>query len=339
MAILEPWVMLRLIAGVVSLALFARASITSARVLRHFNVSRASEGQLALERRVELARTFVRVGAAVQVASLVLTMLAADKLSHGVRGAMCAYGVFRANEWGFPALAMSASAAVAAGVLLQLFALDGKVRGLDLVKPLSWATLVVAPLVAADLFLSARFLFGLDLGVVASCCSVELDPGAATTAGYAQGPRILAAGGAVVSIIACIGVSWLASRRPRAGLVVLAGALGALALPFALGASVLEVAPHVFETPHHRCPFCLLHGDVMGIGYVLYGAMFLAMVWGLGAALAALTARGEAARAAFGAFARGRMRAEAVAWSIALAVGVLPVVRYVIVANGASLFR
>lgn len=339
MAILEPWVLLRLLAGIVSFVLFFRASLTAARVLRYFDVSRASEGQLALERRVELARTFVRVGATVQVASLALTMLAADKLSHGVRGAMCAYGVFRANDWGFAALAASTVAAVCAGVLLQLFALDSRVRGLDLVKPLAWATLAAAPIVAADLVLTSRFLLGLDLSVVASCCSTELDPSGVATAGYAQGPRLFAAAGAVVSILACVGVALLAARRPRAPMIVLAGATSALALPFALGASVLEVAPHVFETPLHRCPFCLLHGDVLGIGYVLYGAMFLAVVWGFGAALGALVARGQAAREALGEFARGRMKAEAIAWSVALAVGVVPVVRYVIIAHGASLFR
>ena len=102
---------------------------------------------------------------------------------------------------------------------------------------------------------------------------------------------------------------------------------------------MLEVAPHVFETPHHRCPFCLLHGDVMGIGYVLYGAVFLATVWGFGAALGALVSRGDAAKTAFGEFAAKRTRAEAVAWAVALAVGVFPVVRYVIVAHGASLFQ
>ncbi len=338
MAILEPWVLLRLLAGVVSLVLFVRASFTATRVLRYFDLSRASEGQLALERRVELARTFVRVGAVVQVASLALAMLAADKLSHSVRGAMCAYGVFSATPWGFRALAASVVAAVAAGVLLQLFALDARMRGLDLAKPLAAVTLLCTLLVAVDVGLTARFLLGLDLSVVASCCSVELDSLAGAATGYAHGPRVVASVGAVVGIALCVGVALLAARRPRAPMIVLAGALSLLALPFALGASVLEVAPHVFETPHHTCPFCLLHADVLGVGYLLYGAMFLAIVWALGAAAGALLARGDAARTALIAFAPSRMKAEAIAWSVVLVIGIAPVVRYVIVAHGASLF-
>ena len=79
--LLEPWVLLRLAAGLVAFALFARAALTAQRVLRHFDVRRATEGQLALEKRVELAATFARVGAVVQVAALALSALTADRLS------------------------------------------------------------------------------------------------------------------------------------------------------------------------------------------------------------------------------------------------------------------
>lgn len=339
MALLEPWVLLRLVAGLVALVLFARASLTAVRVLRHFDVTRATEGQLALERQLELGRTYARVGAVAQVAALALTMLAADKVSRGVRGAMCAYGVFRSNEWGFRALGASAIAAVAAGVLLQLFSLDAKTRGMDLVRPVAWATLVVAPLVGLDFLLTARFLLGLDLSVVASCCSVELDSVAGAATGYATGPRVVATVGALVSGIACVGTALLAARRPVGGRVVLAGAFSLLALPFAVGASVLEVAPHAFEAPHHTCPFCLFHADVLGLGYPLFGALYVATVWGLGAAMGALLARGESSKTALALLAPRLLRFEAAAWVLFVAVGAAPVVRYAIVAHGAPLFR
>lgn len=327
-----------MLAGLAAVALFVRASVTAARVLRYFDLSRATEGQLALERRMELARTFVRVGAVTQVASLVLLMLAADKLSRGVRGAMCAYGVFHANEWGFRALGTSTVAAIGAGVLLQLFALDARVRGMDLVRPLAIAVLVVTPLVILDFAVTSRFLLGLDLGVVASCCSGQLDPVAAAATGYAQGPRLLATVGAVVGISAAIAVATLAAQRARAPWVVLSGAVTTIALPFAIAASVLEVAPHAFEAPHHTCPFCLLHADVLGIGYWLFGAMFLASVWSVGSAVGALMARGDAARKALSEFAPLALRKEAVAWAFVLALGATPVVRYAVVAHGAQLF-
>lgn len=336
--LLEPWVLLRLAAGLVAFALFARAAITAQRVLRHFDVRRATEGQLALEKRIELAATFARVAAVVQVATLALSALTADRLSRGVRGAMCAYGVFSAHEWGFRALAVTGGVALAAGIVTQLYAFDARVRTLDLARPLAIATCVMAPLAAIDLFTTGKFLLGLDLSVVASCCSVQLDPVAATGETYATGPRVLftaiAFGGTVLSIAAAL----LAARRPSRAAILGAGLLSVLTLPAALAASVLEVAPHAFEVPSHVCPFCLLRSDVFAIGYPLYGALFLATSWAGGAAVSAGLARGSAASAALGEFAARRLRFGAIAWGLALVLGAFPVVRFAIVGGGASLF-
>ena len=111
-----------------------------------------------------------------------------------------------------------------------------------------------------------------------------------------------------------------------------------LTLPAALAASVLEVAPHAFEVPTHGCPFCLLKPDVFALGYPLYAAIFAATVWAGGAAMSAVLSRGAAAEAALGAFASRRLRLGAIAWGCALALGALPVIRFAIVAGGASLF-
>src|SRR5262245_34468374 len=133
--LLEPWVLLRLAAGFVAFLLFARAALTAQKVLRHFDVRSASEGQLALEKRLELAATFSRVAAIVQVLALALTALSADRLSRGVRGAMCAYGVFSAHPWGFRSLAITCAVALSAGIVTQIYAFDTRVRSLDLVRP------------------------------------------------------------------------------------------------------------------------------------------------------------------------------------------------------------
>ena len=88
-------------------------------------------------------------------------------------------------------------------------------------------------------------------------------------------------------------------------------------------------------------PFCLLRSDVYGIGYPLFGSIFLAVIWGTGAAAGALltgASREAPGSATFGAFARPRLRAEAIAWTVALVVGAFPVVRYAIIAGGTSLF-
>lgn len=339
MNLLEPWVLLRLVAGVVACVLFGRGAMTAQKVLRHFDVRRATEGQLALEKRIELASTFVRVGAVIQVLALALSVLGADRMSRGVRGAMCAYGVFGANEWGFRSLVVTAVAALAAGVLAQVYAFDGRVRALDLARPLSYLTLAMFPLSLVDLALSSTFLGKLDLTVVASCCSVQLDPVAASGEGFASGPRVLATGLAVAGTVASVGVALLAAKVPTKGRIALAGTISLLTLPVALAASVLEVAPHAFEVPHHVCPFCLLRSDVYAIGYPLFGALLLAGVWAVGAGVSALLSRTSAATDALLPFAKEKLRRGAFAWALAFALGVFPIARYFVVSGGASLFR
>lgn len=337
--LLEPWVLLRLAAGLVALLLFARGAATAQKVLRHFDVQRATEGQLALERQVELGATFVRVAAVVQVLALALTALGADRMSRGVRGAMCAYGVFGANAWGFRALAVTAGVALAAGVLAQVYAFDARVKTLELTRPLAVMTLAMAPLSAIDLALSAQFLFELDLTAVASCCSVQLDPVAATGEGFATGPRVLATALAVLGTVVAVGVALFAARAPTKARVAGAGIASLLALPPVLAATVLEVAPHAFEVPHHVCPFCLLRSDVLALGYPLYGAILLAVVWAAGAGVSAALARGAAAREALSAFARRRLVLGAAAWAFAIVLGAAPVARFALVTGGASLFQ
>jgi len=339
MNLLEPWVLLRLVAGLVACLLFARGALTAQKVLRHFDVRRATEGQLALERQIELGATFVRIGAIVQVLALLLSALGADRMSRGVRGAMCAYGVFAANAWGFRSLAVTAGVALGAGVLAQVYAFDARVRALDLARPLAAMTLAMFPLSVLDLALAWEYLGKLDLTVVASCCSVQLDPVAATGEGFATGPRVLATVLAVAGTFASIAAAAFAARTPSKLRVAVAGVVTLVSLPAALAASVLEVAPHAFEVPHHVCPFCLLRPDVLAVGYPLYGALFLAATWALGAGASAVLARGAAARDALAPFARTVLRRGAIAWAIALVVAALPVVRFALVSGGASLFQ
>jgi hypothetical protein len=339
MNLLEPWVLLRLSAGLVACLLFARGAMTAQKVLRHFDVQRATEGQLALEKQIELGATFVRIAAVVQVLALALSALGADRMSRGVRGAMCAYGVFGANAWGFRSFAVTGAVALCAGVLSQVYTFDARVRTLALARPLALMTLAMFPLSALDLAFATEFLGKLDLTVVASCCSVQLDPIAASGEGFASGPRVLATVLAIAGTCASIAVALFAARTPTASRVTAAGVVTLLSLPAAIAASVLEVAPHAFEVPHHVCPFCLLRSDVFAIGYPLYGALFLATIWGVGAGVSALLARGAEARQALAPFARRVLRRGAVAWALALLFAVAPVARFALVSGGASLFQ
>jgi hypothetical protein len=204
------------------------------------------------------------------------------------------------------------------------------------------ATLVLAPIAAIDFGLASAFALNLDLSVVASCCSVQLDAvaaGVAGPAGFGASARLLATAGAAIAITLSMILAIFAVRRPRVGAILAAAVASLVAFPFALAASVLEVAPHAFELPQHVCPFCLLRPSVLGLGYPLFGSILLAVTWGLGAGLGALLARTEPSRTALMGFARDRFRRETFAWIAVLILGALPVARYALVTGGASLFQ
>ena len=122
-------------------------------------------------------------------------------------------------------------------------------------------------------------------------------------------------------------------------MIVASGCATLVALPFALAAAVLEVAPHAFELPRHVCPFCLLRPSVLGIGYPLFGAILLAVTWGLGTGVGALFVSTDSSRAALATFASERLRRQAIAWILACVVAAVPIARYAWVSGGASLFR
>jgi hypothetical protein len=331
--------MIRLLVGAVATVLFAYAAIVGARVQRYAHVETATEGRLSIERHFELASTLLRVAAALQVFSTIVSIVAADRLSGSLRGAMCGYGVLGQNRWGWWSLGVGLVASLASAVVLQILSLDGRVRGLDLMRSLSVACVALAPLVALDWGLSIAWLTKLDLSVVASCCSTTFDSARRDGTLFWQGPRLAAAWGAALGVPAAIGVALFARRRPARARVGLSGAATLAIVPLAIGAVVLEVAPHVYQVPEHLCPFCLFKADAYFIGYPLLGAIFLAATWGLGGALAAGLSTGTHAREAFPAFARSRMGRQAVAWAFAFILGAVPVLLHAVTSPGASLFR
>jgi hypothetical protein len=337
--LLEPWVLFRVLAGAVATLLFTHAALVGARVLKFAHVESATEGRLALERNFELAATLLRIGAGLQIFSVLVSVVAADRLSGSLRGAMCGYGVFAQNRWGWPAIGVGILASLSAGVVLQILSLDRRVRGLDLMRSLSVAAIALAPLVALDFGLSLAWLTRLDLTITASCCSTTLDAARRDASPFWQGPRLVAAWGALAGVPAAVAAALFARRRPGRAVVGLSGLAALALLPIALGAVVLEVAPYVYDLPDHLCPFCLLKSEAWFIGYPLFGAIFLAATWGLGAAAAAALSTGTHAREAFPSFARSRLARQAFAWTIALGIGAVPILVHTLTSPGASLFR
>lgn len=337
----EPWIFVRLIAGAAVCILFARAARTGVRVLRNFHAARSSEGQLALEKQFELGGSLVRVACAVHVVAVLVGILGADQMSRGVRGAMCAYGVFAANRWGFGSLAASLTLGVVAVSFAQFLAFDKNVRSFDLARPIAWWMVLLGPLAILEFACVMQFYAALDLSASASCCSAQLDGAVAKIQGWAfvvprEAVANIAVGGALGS---CVSAA-MARRSTSARRVAVAAISSLVTLPFALATTAVYVAPHIFETPLHTCPFCLFRADVFGIGYLLYGALFMIAVWmaSVAVALGVVRSRPAAVQAPFAAFARRALGRTIAAWALFVAVGGAPILRYALLTDGSSLF-
>ena len=341
MNLFEPWILLRLVAAFVTTGLFFRALVPAVKVLRHYDLRVASEGQLALERQLLLSTTLLRVGLVLQVLGLVVAVLSAEQMAPQIRGAMCGYGVFASNAWGFPSLLFSLFLALGAGVASQILAFDATQKRTQFVRTISWLMVALAPLSLLDAALAVQFARKLDLTVIASCCSVELDAGAALVAdplGMSASRRLISVFPPLLMGIAML-LAVVAWRRPGRRNATAAAMVSLLALPISIGYAVLDVAPHVFETPTHVCPFCLLKADVHGIGYPLFGSVYFAFVWSVGAWLSTvLSSRGDTPKAAIGLASR-LFRGESIAWGIALLTSLWPTLRYAWVTGGLSLWH
>jgi hypothetical protein len=336
--LLHPGIAARLLLGTAVTVALAYAAGVGARALVRWDPARASESQLALERRGHLAATLVGVALVGQIGALWLSLLLAERLTPAIRGAMCAYGVLASSGGGFASLGVSAAAAVAAAAWLSMDRVDARAEGLAILRTkLAW-TIPLSILAAADLALTGRFLLGLDFSSVSSCCSVSMDAGTATASlGLAGGARTgsavlaggLGLGAAATSILAVRG-----SRRVPA---LLAGLFSLAAAAPALLAVSGWVAPHVYRTPAHLCPFCLLRAEHAGFGWALAALLFVAISAGASTSVAALLGRREGAADAAGVVVRRAARASAVAWALFLALAASPFVLYAS-RTGADLF-
>jgi hypothetical protein len=338
--LLRPWILARLSSGVAASLLALVGLVVAWQVLRYWRVGRSSEGQLALERRAELVATVVQVALGVAILDLLLTVLAADRLTHSIRGAMCAWGVFDASPWGFRALASSTAAAAACAFWVLLHRLDLRLARPTLTRRKFAALFVVVPLLWLDLGVTAAFFLNLDLSVLATCCSVGLDDEVARNGGAGGGARLTAALGALALGVGAAAAASRAGRgRPGPLLAWLAALLSGTAAAFALPAIVGYVAPHVYETPHHLCPFCLLHlDDAGGLGWPLFAGLFAATITGVGLGVLEMQRGASEEPAEVSAFERRLGRASALLWLATVALGLAPVLRYAWVTGGASLF-
>jgi hypothetical protein len=335
----RPWILARLSAELAAAVLVLVGLVVGWRVLRAFRIERTSEGQLVIERRAELVAALVEVALGATIVGLAIALLGADRMKASIRGAMCAWGVLDASPWGFRSLAVSAIAAIGCAAWITMHRLDLRLRAPTLTRAKFAALFAVGPLVLLDFACALTYALDLDLRVVASCCSAGLDEARALASQDAgAGPRQLAAVAFVGSASGAVVASAWVRLRPSAQAAIPAAVASLVAGAASVPAVVWWVAPHVYETPAHLCPFCLLSGDVLGLGWPLCGALFAGTALGVGVGLTGALERASGEPETARRLLAKLGGASAFAWALALALALLPIVRWTIVSGGASLW-
>jgi hypothetical protein len=337
--LLDLWILARLAVTLSTVALVSVGSILALRLAWRWRTGESGERQLRVERQAELVATALQVGMLFSVGGVLLTVLAAERLTATIRGAMCAYGVLASTESGFTALAAGGLAA-GGGALWWLFHRYDLALGRPvLTRRKLFAAAGVGVLVAADAFWTVRFVLQLDFQVIASCCSVFLD-GDVAAFRAASLPLSAATSGGLGVAAGCLAlIAALAAGKhpgPWTGvLVTLASLLGGI---LGLAAIVWVVAPHVYATPYHVCPFCLLNSTGLWLGWLLFPAVGVATTLGLGIGLVEMNRRVAGQEDVTDAFVRRMGRSAAIAWAFALLIAVGAVLGYVLRSGGVSVF-
>lgn len=343
--LLRPWLLARLVASGTGAVLAIVVVVLAVQLLRAPSLQRTAEGQQVLDRRAELIAALTRAASWSAIVSLIVGVLGSDRLHGSLRGAMCAYGVLEATPYGFRSLVVSLVAAIAGIAWLALRRAGAELRRPVLAQAELMSAAALAPLFLADFVLSTLHATSLDFREVASCCSTGLE-GARAVVESGGGPRTaFVATFFAASALAAVG-GVLSLRAPTSMAAPATSALGIVALLAAPIAIATWVAPHVYGTPNHLCPFCLLHGDdgaAIGLGWPLYVALFVAVARSLsagigwGAARAASEVAGAEPERLAPSIAGDGMGA-AVAWLVVLALAIAPWAFFAMESGGASLF-
>lgn len=342
--LLHPTLLARVLGGLAALGVTLVASGVGLQVLR----ARRAEGSvgaallredaIALERRAELAAMLVQAAMVFQLLNVVLSVVAADRLSASVQGAMCAYGVLDLGESGFVMLGVTVLTALCCALWLALYRYDLRLPTSSL-GAVTWrALLVIAPLLALDVTLTLRFVLSLDLSVVASCCASQLDPEVAASLGAHVGLPRAAFGLAVGASLTSAALGLRMQRSDARALPPLLALGSAIACVASVPAIMGFVAPHAYGSPVHTCPFCLLHADVWGVGWPLFGALFAGLALGTVPVVVRGLSRVSGERVHARALEQAAARFAAYAFVGLFTLLVAPVVVYLVRSGGVSVF-
>ncbi len=291
--ILNSWAIALLVSAAATFFLLGGAIRTAIRVLFSWAPEKDTASQIAMENETWLAALLVRYGMVLQLASLLLLVLAADSFSHILVGAMCATGAFVANGYGMPALLVKLFSVFFYGFWLVLHRLDIRSEFLPLTKIKFAYLLLLGPLLGVDITLLVLYLLNLRPDIITSCCGVVFAAGGgdgANLLGVLPTLQVMLLFYGLAGLLFFLAIFFLRRNRiaPHQGGEPLADFFfGAACLFFFILSLVVitaVISPYIYALPTHRCPFDILRGEYHGVGYPIYLCLMLATFVGMSSA-------------------------------------------------------
>ena len=289
--LLDSWSIALLLTSGLGIILLATAARTAVNVLRWWNPAADDNRQIRLENETWLAATLVQYALVFQITTLVLFVMAADRFSGVIVGAMCATGSLTANAYGIPLLLLKMADVFLYGFWIVLHQLDISSEDYPLLKIKYGFLLVLLPLMVAETVLTFLYLAGLTPDIITSCCAVVFGGNAQSAGLMGSGPRawILKVFYPLAAFLVLAGVAQMLRRR--AVVDALAGLGWAAFLPFSLIAITTVFSSYIYAMPYHLCPFCILKPEYHYIGYLIYFTLLPAVFFGGAGPLATLCRR------------------------------------------------
>jgi hypothetical protein len=277
----QPAIIALLLASGVSLAMMLAATPFAVQVIRGWDIGSGSERQLSFERLTYLFSTLLVFVFAIQLASLLLFVFNADKMSEMFVGAMCAVGTLNVNEFGFPALISQIVLFFLAAAWPAVNSVDTQARDYPLVRVKYSLMLALVPVMALVFAVLLLYFLGLEADVITSCCGSLFSTDVKTIASEASSLKPMPA---MAIMYGTLGLAIAAAVfHTRTGLGGYAAAAASAAAYVGGVVGILSfVSLYVYEHPHHHCPFCVLKPEYGYVGYWLYVPLFAAAAAGLG---------------------------------------------------------
>lgn len=268
--------------SVLTTSLLCYSAYEGIRIIRNWNIYSGSELQLELERRTYLISMMMSYTLGFELLSLFLFVYTADSLSSLFVGAMCAAGSLKVNAFGYPALILKIANFLLSGMWLIVNFTDNKARDYPLIKIKYGMLLVMAPFLAAETVVQGAYLAGLKPDIITSCCGTIFSTDAdSVISGLIGFPRSLTQMVFYLSALVTFSLGLIFYRKGKGAYAFSISTL--ISFLTSLTAIISFISVYIYELPTHHCPFCILHAEYGYVGYLLYAALFVGTVSGLGA--------------------------------------------------------